>query len=430
MASDLLSWGRWPRVNQRALALDRQPARLPAGAPGQWLPRGLGRSYGDSCLNPDRGLLLCGGLDRLLAFDGDTGVLRAEAGVSLEQVIRFALPRGWFLPVTPGTRFVTLGGAVAHDVHGKNHHRAGAFGHHVRALELVRSDRGVVRTGPDELPELFRATIGGMGLTGLIRWVELQLVPAAGPWFESRVIRFDNLAEFFRLAPEIDRDFEYSAAWIDCLARGRQLGRGLYICGNPSADATPAPSPRPLLKVPFELPGWLLNPLSLALFNEVYYRKPARGGRVHYAPFLYPLDVLSDWNRIYGRRGFLQWQCVLAHGSARGVIHSLLERISARRQGSFLALLKTFGDRPAAGLLSFPRPGVTLALDFPMNGQPTLDLLEELDGIIRPAGGAQYAAKDARMSPEDFRAAYPRLPDFLVWRDPALGSGFARRMGL
>ncbi|MCA9786800.1 MAG: FAD-binding oxidoreductase [Candidatus Cloacimonetes bacterium] len=428
MSESLLSWGRWPRRPQRAIALDWLPDHLPTLGPSKLLPRGQGRSYGDSCLN-SRGLLLTtGALDRVIHFDRETGVLRAEAGLTFDDLLRLCLPAGWFPPVTPGTRFLSLGGAVANDVHGKNHHGAGTIGHHVRALELLRSDGSRQRLTPADTSGLFRATIGGLGLTGLITWVELQLVPTRGPWFESHTVRFSTLAECFEIGPELQARHGYTAAWIDSLAPAGQSGRGLYICGDPSDSSEPAAWREPRLRIPLDCPEWLLNPLSLKLFNTLYYRQPLKQGRVHAWPFLYPLDVLADWNRIYGHRGFQQWQCVVPSADAPALCAELLSRIRAHRQGSFLALLKTFGSMDPAGLLSFARPGVTLALDFPMLGERTARMLQELNALVREAGGALYPAKDAQMSAEDFRSGYPRVEEFEGFRDPLLESDFWRRV--
>lgn len=427
------SWGRYPRVKQRAVPLhwrDEAELRALAGE-GPVLPRGLGRSYGDSCLNEGGTLLLTRGLARFLSFDPDTGVLRCEAGVSLAEILAFASPRGFFLPVTPGTKFVTVGGAIANDVHGKNHHADGTFGRFVRRFELVRSDGSRRVCSPSENADLFQATIGGLGLTGLVTWAEIELRRVPGPFIVQESLRMRGIDDFFRVNEASERDWLYTVAWVDCLARGRRLGRGLYYRGNHAPGTGRARTPAvkmPRLRLPFDLPDFVLGEKSVRLFNALYYRRQLRALRrstVFYEPFFYPLDAVGDWNRAYGKRGFLQWQCVVPDADT---VVRLLETIARDRQGSFLVVLKTFGDLPSPGLLSFPRPGFTLALDFPHRGERTLRLLQRLDDLVADAGGALYPAKDARMSPEMFALSFPRLPAFRPHVDPAFSSSFWRRV--
>lgn len=429
------SWGRIDFGPQTGVRFDQRLAPLPKPEPDKTvLPYGNGRSYGDSCLNTGGVLIDCGGLDRFISFDGDSGVLRCEAGVLLADILDVAVPRGWFLPVSPGTRLVTVGGAIANDVHGKNHHRAGTFGSHVRCFELLRSNGERLLCSPGENREYFRATIGGLGLTGLATWAEIQLKPIATAYIDQETIRFHNLAEFFRLSQESDGEFEYTVAWIDCLAKGASLGRGLFVRGNHAAAvASAAPkAPRANLSVPFAPPLSLVNGLSLRAFNAVYFRKQ-RGDhatrQVHYRPFFYPLDAIANWNRIYGPKGFYQYQCVLPPARGEAGMGEILQKIAAAGMGSFLAVLKIFGDRPSPGLMSFPRAGVTLALDFPNSGGKVRGLLDRLDGITGEYGGAVYPAKDAHMSPELFRQAYPGLDEFAKCVDPAFSSSFWRRVG-
>jgi len=397
------------------------------------LPFGNGRSYGDVCLNEGGVVLDCGGLNRFMAFQEDTGVLRCEAGTSLADILALAVPKGWFLPVTPGTRFVTVGGAIANDVHGKNHHRSGTFGRHVLRFELLRSDGSRRVCSPGENPEWYAATSGGVGLTGLITWAEIQLKHVASPFIEQETVRFGNLSEFRALADESDEAFEYTVAWIDCLSRGRRLGRGLFFRGDHAKDA-PRSKPDlvpPRLGLPVTPPTSLVNGLTLRLFNALYYRKTLAAGvrrRVHFAPFFYPLDALRDWNRIYGPRGFFQYQCALPGQEAEAALGEILGRIAEAGTGSFLAVLKRFGGLPSPGLLSFPRPGFTLALDFPNRGARTLELLDRLDEVTRCCGGAVNPSKDARMSPETFHASFPAWETLCSFKDPAFSSSFWRRV--
>jgi FAD/FMN-containing dehydrogenase len=386
----------------------------------------MGRSYGDVCLNPGGPVLLTRALRRFLSFDEATGVLRCEAGCTLGEVAELTLPHGWFPPVVPGTQFVTVGGAVANDVHGKNHHRAGTFGRHVRALELLRSDGSRTVCGPSSETERFRATVGGLGLTGLIPWVELQLARVPGPWMEVEALPFGDLDGFGALAAESDRTHAYTVAWVDGLARGAALGRGIFFRGNHTEGSGPVPVPRPRWTVPFDAPDALLSAPLLRAFNALYRRWPRPGTRrISVWKFLHPLDAIGAWNRLYGARGLLQHQSVV---SGKEGVRELLAAAAESGQGSFLTVLKTFADLPSPGLLSFPRPGWTLALDFPGRGDTTLQLLERLDAIVRAHGGRVYPAKDARMTAETFRTGYPGWKAFAAHVDPRFSSGFWRRV--
>lgn len=431
MNRSLESWGRYPRaVPARVRRLTDRAAPLPETNLKR-LIYGNGRSYGDACLNDGGEVLLARGLDRFIHFDPHTGVLRAEAGVLLSEVLDLVVPHHWFLPVTPGTRYVTLGGAVANDVHGKNHHRAGTFGCHVRALELLRSDGERRICTPSENADWLAATVGGLGLTGLITWVEIQLQRIPSPWLAVQDRRFACIDGFFELATDSDEGHEFTVAWLDCAATGAKLGRGVFSRGNfqmePRFESGPNASGG-YLSVPFVPPFSLVNSPALKAFNAIYARRPARDYRAHYLPFFYPLDGIGHWNRLYGPGGFLQHQCVLPHGDALSTARELLRRIARSGQGSFLSVIKMFGTRKSPGLLSFPRPGVTIALDFVYREKRTLQLLDELDALVKDAGGAVYAAKDSRMSREMFRHSYPGLEKFLQYLDPGFSSGLARRV--
>ncbi len=427
--TSITSWGRLAVTKSSRVAMNWRHDPLP-DTDDTLLPYGNGRSYGDSCLNHGGTVLDCRGLKRFIRFDPESGILRAEAGVLLADILRLIVPRGWFLPVTPGTRYVTLGGAVANDVHGKNHHRSGSFGHHVRCFELHRSTGERLICSADKNAPWFAATIGGLGLTGLISWVEIALKPIPSAFIRVTTTRFRNLSEFMALTARADH--EYTVAWVDCLARGKALGRGVFMGG----DHAPRMSRNamdmmadPALSVPCNAPGWILNKATLSAFNGLYYGRARDGAKTtHFAPFFYPLDGIGHWNRLYGKAGFYQYQCVLPPDRAEDGLRELLGIIAASGQGSFLAVLKGFGDMDAVGMLSFPRPGVTLALDFPNRGTATTDLLDRLDQVVDAAGGALYPAKDARMSAYGFARYFPAHTEFTRFIDPRFSSDFWRRV--
>ena len=428
----ILSWGCYPKTAHQHVHKpawnDQVPEILQAAVPGSLLPYGLGRSYGDSCLNAGRELIDCRRLNRFLGFDESTGILRCESGVSLSDIVDVFLPKGWFLPVTPGTRFVTVGGAIANDVHGKNHHGAGTFGAHVSQIGLHRSNDGLVICNAEYNPDMLRATVGGLGLTGVIAWADIHLKRVAGPWIDAESVPFDSLNTFLELSRESNDRFEYSVAWLDCFA-GRNL-RGIFFRGNHAVDHGKEFQPKRGPMLPFALPGWTLNRYSVKAFNTAYYtihaaRKGA--GVVAYDSFFYPLDAIRQWNLIYGRQGFLQYQCVIPETNLEA-FEELLDRIAHSGMGSFLGVVKQFGSAPAAGMLSFPRPGLTIALDFAMRGERTLQLMQSLDEVVLHSGGALYPAKDARMSPALFEASFPRWRSFVPYIDPKMSSSFWRRV--
>jgi FAD/FMN-containing dehydrogenase len=428
------SWGRYPRFDQSAVRLRwrSQPLPIPAAAPDTCLPFGNGRSYGDSCLNEGGCLLDARGLDRFIDFDPQQGILRCESGILLSEILSFSTPRGWFLPVVPGTKFVTLGGAIANDIHGKNHHSAGTFGCHVRCFELLRSDGRRLRCSPAENADWFAATIGGLGLTGLILWAEIGLKPIAGETMAVETIRFGGLDDFFALSAESDPHYEYTVAWIDCMVESRHLGRGLFIRGRHAGpDTAPVRPPRRRISIPVDLPFPLITRLSARVFNSIHYRMQSRSRSVgfeHYEHFFFPLDGIRHWNRLYGRRGFLQHQCVIPLAEGREALREIFERFVHRRIDSFFGVLKIFGDRRSPGLLSFPRAGVALALDFYHHGRRTLQLLDDLDDIVLSTGGAVNPYKDARMSAAGFKRFFPHWQELERFRDPKFSSSFWRRV--
>jgi len=432
--SKFRSWGRHIRSDATALRVQSRAADLPlpADSTSPLLPYGQGRSYGDSCLNNGGTLLENAGLNHFISFDDESGVISCESGVTLAEILRIAVPRGWFLPVTPGTRYVSVGGAIANDVHGKNHHRAGTFGCHVLRFELLRSDGSRMLCSPDENEQWYRATIGGLGLTGMITRADIQLKPVMNAYLQEETLRFSSLDEFFMLTRDSDASYEYTVAWIDCVAKGKDLGRGAFYRANHHGSASPGQrpkAPRTSIGFPFTPPMSLVNKLSLKAFNEAFYRfQPKRRSRtVHYQPFFYPLDSIQHWNRMYGPKGMLQYQCVLPEDHGKDVFRNMLKTISDSGSGSFLAVLKMFGDIPSPGMMSFPRPGITLALDFP-NSPEVMRLLDRLDDMTREAGGAVYPAKDARMSAGAFQEYFPQWREFSEYIDPRFSSSFWRRV--
>lgn len=424
------SWGRLTTAPHHVVQL-LDPATvasaLQAHLPG--IAYGNGRSYGDVCLNPGGIQWHTAGLDHMSSWNAETGVLCCESGVQLRDIHRLLVPQGWMLPVTPGTQLITVGGAIANDVHGKNHHVMGTFGDHVRRLWLARTDGVVVECGPHQHPDWFAATVGGLGLTGVILRAEIQLRRISSPWLDVETIPYSSLSEFFSLADGSEANWEQTVSWIDCLAGA--AGRGIFLRANPSC-AKEGPNPKGGgWRVPFTPPVSLINQLSLRPFNWSYYQLKRLGARrtvEHYEPFSYPLDNLLEWNRMYGPKGFYQYQSVVPRSAGPDATEAMLREIALSGEGSFLAVLKTFGNKPAPGMLSFPRAGVTLALDFPNRGERTLRLFERLDAIVKDAGGTLYAAKDARMPPALFEAGYPRLPQFLPFRDPGITSSMSRRL--
>lgn len=414
----LSGWGRFP-VRETRLAAPRDEAGLRAAlAAGPVLARGNGRAYGDSALGAGLTLAMRH-LDRMIAFDAAAGRLVAEAGVLLSDIIAAFLPRGWFPAVTPGTKLVTLGGMIAADVHGKNHHRDGSMAATVDWVEVMGADGTITRTAPGE--PLFEWTLGGMGLTGVILRAAIRLRPVETGWIRQRVLAAPGLDAALAALAEADAASTYSVAWIDCVSAGRHMGRSLVMLGEHATRAEigarpPVPPARRAPGVPFDAPGWLLNRASVRGFNAAYYHRGAwRAGEglVDWDAFFYPLDAVAGWNRIYGRRGLVQFQCALPPDAARPGLHALLAATAASGEGSFLAVLKRFG--PGRGGLSFPMPGVTLALDFRATPR-ALALLERLDAIVLDHGGRFYLAKDARMSAATFARSEPRLADFRAAR--------------
>jgi len=430
----LTGWGRLPEPGRELF--DEDIETLTRGAV---LSRGLGRSYGDSSLPACPGDKIANSrlANRILSFDSRTGVLRAEAGLTLVDLVRLMLPRGWFPPVVPGTRFVTLGGMVASDVHGKNHHREGCFGAHVRALRIRLADNRLVECSPESDVDLFDGSIGGMGLLGHILEVEftMQRIPSQWIWMERE--RVPDLGAFLDCISKASPSWPMTMGWIDCLKRGHQMGRGVLVAGRwATADEAPArrPGSRPEITLPVVLPDWALNHATTGLFNAAFYWSHVRrkaAGPMAPASFFFPLDVILEWNRAYGPRGFTQYQCVVPRAAGSSAVREFMERLTRLGAASPLCVIKDCGPE-GRGVLSFPLEGTSIAVDMPVsnNIQRVVDGLNE---FIVAAGGRIYLTKDRFMRPEHFRAMEPRLPRFLELRakwDPArrLRSAQSRRL--
>lgn len=428
-------WRHLEKEPQGAISPDDYEDRLGAVAPAAYLPVGNGMSYGDVCRN-DRGTLIDGARHgRILTFDPGTGIITCEAGATLRDILVQAIPHRFFLPVTPGTGFVTVGGAVANDVHGRNHNARGSFGNHVRRLTLLRSTGERLTCSAEENAELFAATIGGLGLTGLILDVELRLMKVPSPHVQQHAIRFENLDEYFALVDSVGEEHEYSVAWIDQLAQGRRTGRGvLWAADHADASCEYPDIPKGLkLSLPLSLPFNPLNPLALKALNEYRFRREAPGetvSTIKWTSYFHSLDWLGAWHRLYGSRGPCQHQSVYPVENAKQTTVQLLETARKHGHASFLTTMHRFGDAAARGLLSFPRPGFSLTLDFANQGETTVKLLDALDRIVVEAGGAVNPSKDLRMSPDVFEASFPSWRKLEALRDRALVSDFWRRTAL
>ncbi len=426
-------WGRYPLypADLRHLHWQSDFPRVMEGVHNGALPVGMGRSYGDVCLLKEGTLLETTGMNRLLAFDPETGLLTAETGITLAQILDFAVPRGFFLPVTPGTKYVTLGGAIANDIHGKNHHLAGTFGNHVTQFELIRSDGTRLHCSPMENPDFYSATIGGMGLTGLISWAQLRLKPIVSRKVDYQGIQFHGIDEFLDLT-ERSQHIEYTVSWVDVTSTGKNFCRGIFMQGDHSQVPAPLkPSKEPKLVFPLELPGWVLNGTTVGLFNTLFFNKQIKK-RVEtlqdYEPFFYPLDAVLKWNKMYGKRGLLQFQYAIPWEHARQGTVAILREVAKSGLASFLAVLKAFGDVPSPGMMSFPKPGITLALDFPIRPDVSFALFDRLAEMTYEFGGRLYPAKDARMTAGQYQGFYPQWERFARYKDPAITSSFWERV--
>ncbi|ASS73893.1 FAD-linked oxidase [Tumebacillus algifaecis] len=442
----IAGWGNYPAEVCNVYRPDRVrdiTELIASGAQPHYISRGLGRSYGDTALNHGSGVLLHTEFARFVHFDEQTGILECEAGVSFEEIIEHFLPRGWFLPVTPGTKFVTVGGAIANDVHGKNHHVDGTFSQHVLDFKLLLASGEIVHCSREEQSDLFYATIGGVGLTGVILTARFRLIPVESAYLEVDYLKAKNLDHAFELFAQTNEKYQYSVAWIDCLSKGDNLGRSVLMLGNhaPASKVKTGGDPlriknKPKFNVPFNFPSFVLNRWSIRAFNFAYYNihQNEKSKIVDYDSFFYPLDSVHNWNRAYGKKGFVQYQAVFPPETSRQGLTEMLKRLSQSGRSSFLAVLKSSGEQNG-GLLSFPFKGYTLALDIPLHDDGLFPFLRELDELVAAHGGRIYLAKDSEASPATFANMYPDLAKFQAVKaavDPnnVFSSSQARRLGI
>ena len=426
-----LSWNKVPRITPTQTDYIQNTDFQFSQYDGSLTIHGLGRSYGDVCLTKNGTMLVSTGINRLIEFEPQEGTIVAEAGITLDEILHLITNKGWFLPVVPGTRYITLGGAVANDIHGKNHHQVGSFGNYVKRFGLLRSNGENLTCSEDLNKELFRATIGGLGLTGVITWVEISLSPIKSKFIEISTERFEHIQDYWIVNRELEKDWEYTVAWIDCLSNEKKLGRGVFLSGQHTEETTSHINYKDRkITFPFEPPFSFVNNLSGKLVNTLYYRinSSKKSSIKHYQPFMFPLDAVNKWNRVYGRKGFFQYQCVFPPEVSEYGVKEVLKIIRKSNQKSYLGVVKNFGNIESKGILSFSRPGTTLALDFRNRGQETLNLFKQLDSVVAEFKGALYPAKDARMSGEMFRASFPRYEEFLKFVDPKFSSSFWERV--
>jgi len=426
-------WGRYPSVDAEVLipSFDFECKELIRNT--ALISRGLGRSYGDSSLNSI--VLETSRLDHFISFNMQTGVLNCQAGVSINAILDLVVPKGWFMPVTPGTSYVTVGGAIASDVHGKNHHIGGSFSQHLISFELLLGSGEKVTVTPSGMPDLFRATCGGMGLTGVILLATFQLIPIQSSFISQGTIRANSLEEVCELF-EANTLSTYSVAWVDCLAKGKQMGRSLLMLGEHSVNGGLDLGSQPKKSLPIDMPNWVLNPYSIKAFNFFYFHKSIFSPQkidLPYQPYFYPLDAINNWNRLYGKNGFIQYQFVVPKAVGVKGLKRILDVISKSNKGSFLAVLKVFG-KGNENYLSFPMEGYSLALDFKME-PGIVDLVKRLDSMVLEMCGRVYLTKDALMSEQMFKSTYPQWQIFEEVRAKygAIGrftSNQSRRLGL
>jgi hypothetical protein len=426
--SKVSSWGMTTRNDHKCTFFNNQSTILNQIQGSVGIPFGAGRSYGDVCLNSNSSLWLTARLNKFIAFDKNEGIIKVESGVLLKEIQEVAYKAGWAISVTPGTQFVSVGGALANDVHGKNHHRFGSFGNHILSFRLLKTNGEILECSEIFNKELFFATIGGFGLTGIILDVSIKLRRVQSTYLEVENTLFQSLSEFFFISDNSEENWEYNVAWIDCLAKNN---RGIFMAANWTKCEKAKKTNLKTRNIPFTPPFSVINKFTVKLFNSFFYnskRLVSNTKIIDHRDYLFPLDNIQNWNRIYGPHGFYQYQCLIPKKERLLVTKEILTQISRYGEGSFLAVLKNFGSIKSRGLMSFPGEGVTFSLDFPNKQESTKKLFKRLDSIIKSCAGRIYIAKDALMDPELFRLSYQNLESFLKHRDPGISSDLSRRL--
>lgn len=435
--SSLQSWNNNPKVHNTKTIKYNNKDSIEFQSNTTYLPRGLGRSYGDVCLNNDGSLILTDDFKSIINFDYENGVIECESGISLNKILKIITPLGWFLPIVPGTSFVTVGGAIANDIHGKNHHKKGTFGNFVMSIDLLRSSGEIITCTPEQNSDFFKSTIGGLGLTGLIIKAKIKLIPIKNNLINSKNIRYHSLNNFFEINSEIEKKNEYTVSFVDLgIGKKKKQIRGVYHVGNHDdleENKKNFIKPKELsLRLPFPPHISVVNNFSISIVNSGYYlvNRNSDWRRQHYRNFFFPLDSIKNWNRAYGKKGFYQYQFVVPMNYADDVLNDVITIINSYNQKPVLGVLKTFGKIDSIGMLSFPIEGVTLAIDFSNKGETTLKMLENIDSVIIDAGGRIYPAKDARMKKETFLKSFLNFNEFEKYIDPLFSSSFLRRMSI
>ena len=426
---NIRSWGNYPKQEHSSVfALSND---IFSKSDKSFLAHGLGRSYGDVCLNENENIIDSRNQKKILNINEVSGQLSVDSGASIREVLNVTIPKGWFLPVVPGTQNVTIGGAIANDIHGKNHHKSGSFGNFVESFSLLRSTGEIINCSETENKELFSATIGGLGLTGVIISSVINLKKIDGSFINSEIKRFRSLDEYWELNNSNENKYEYTVCWVDCLSKTTRDLRGIYISGDHSRKKTIKKNRGERnISFPITPPFSLVNNYSMKMINNIYYygNKDKKISNQHYRSFFFPLDVIQSWNKAYGTDGFFQYQFVVPKNESEISLNKIIQEIQTNGQIPALGVLKSFGSIKSKGMLSFPREGITMALDFANKGLETLKFLDRLDKIVMEYGGALYPAKDARMSKDVFSKSFKNINDFQTYVDPRFSSSFYRRV--
>tara|TARA_A100001035_G_C27762648_1_gene492033 strand:- start:306 stop:1598 length:1293 start_codon:yes stop_codon:yes gene_type:complete len=424
------SWNNYPKVTHNSVESIDKLEKLNFENYNN-LAHGLGRSYGDVCLNENGQIILTRSLNQILNMDTEKGSIKIQGGVSIKEILEKISPNGWFLPVVPGTKYVTIGGAIANDIHGKNHHKFGSFGNYVENLQLLRSNGDIINCSINENPDYFRATIGGMGLTGIIISAEIRLQRIESQYIESQTVRYNSLSEYWDINQEFEKKFDYTVSWVDCQTDNKAGLRGIFHSGNHAKKQLRNEDKKEIsIPLPFRPPISVVNNFSKKIINQTYFalNKKENEKYQHYKSFFFPLDLIKNWGKAYGPKGFFQYQFVIPLDNGIEGIKNILKEINAYGRIPALGVLKTFGGIESLGMMSFPRRGITMALDFENKGQKTLDFFNRLDDIVLEQGGALYPGKDSRMSKKMFDSSFPNINEFKKYIDPNFSSSLWRRV--